>query len=711
MAFPMNLRHLARHVGRHLSRSGLLGLAPLCAWSAGGLPPGATEFAMPSGEKAVLLASRQAPTQPDLREVSVLRVLPAPRTVYGVAGTQSLQMVYRMNCVSREWSITEVVLYPDRAMANAPLQRFDLSTQKVAYPPLDSDPLASRVFALACSPTALASSPAAPAGTPPQAPDAASPPASTAASPAPGPGTGDPATLPAGPQAGPLTGQPVSSEPLADDVAQPGGGRPGPGTASGSSGLLAGNDPGRGADDVPMSEGRPFEDVRWTLGTLSTLARHAYTDPHNHAARVQAMPVLDRLLEQHMAARSAAAATPAAPPEQARLLPRLILQAAIAKGEESLREYEEDAREKTAFLQAAGLVEDIPPAVEARLRQARNSPFLAGLRIEFYRQRDSGDHAIVFRGSAQGADWLSNAWLGVDLAQEEAPYYREAREIVGEFLKARPQARVVVVGHSLGGGLAQYTGNHYGLRVVAFNSSPLPPRYIGGVTDRQKARTRVYTAVYRDPMAGRVTSDFLSIGITREVQSGVLAGRVARATQHLVRPTCTLARPEPFYSPEEQRKFAEAAGETISSPAILSRLGFINGALKLPHSVSASLLVDDPMWADAASRHGLGVKLMGKAMINAGSNKTYGVQSGLLSAGQIGKQLLDRRLGSLGWNLAGKAGLMGLRSALIYLQLDHAMPRYARGLQQISAQDSFNQLNASADPAIKAKCDSLAQLF
>ena len=38
--------------------------------------------------------------------------------------------------------------------------------------------------------------------------------------------------------------------------------------------------------------------------------------------------------------------------------------------------------------------------------------------------------------------------------------------------------RPPVIGHSLGGGMAQYVAHGDGLKRVAFNASPLPERYL-----------------------------------------------------------------------------------------------------------------------------------------------------------------------------------------------------------------------------------------
>lgn len=681
-----------------LPRLGLTALL-LCASGAGAAGSPA-EIALATGERAVVLASGPAPGGSDEREASVHRILPAPRSVYGVPGTHSMRMTYRMNCASRQWSISEVVLYPDRTMSAPPLRRFDLAAQKVSYPPLETDPLASEVFKATCAPPrlALASAPAEVRGLPPSALPAA--PAGSPPAPAPEPAVASADAPPPPSPALPPSGAPEPGSP-AVTASLPPPSMPGADTASPAQRPYA---PAPQDGAPPIALGRPFADASWTLGTLAGLAHHAYTDPHSQAARQQALPVLAALLERQRDSGPA--------PGAGDVIPLGILNTAIEKAEEEMRRHDADARAKTAFLVANGLVEDVPAGVQALLAQARNTPMLAGLRVEFFRQRDTGEHVIVFRGSAQAEDWLNNLWLGLDLGNIEAPYYQHAEKVLEAFRRERPQARVVVVGHSLGGGLAQHVGNRFGLRVVAFNSSPLPPRYIGFVSDDQQARTRVYTAVYRNPVTGAALADPVSIGVARSAQTGLLAGLGARASQHLVRPTCTLARPDPFSTPEEERAYLTQASLAMGTPSVFSKLGLLNQtAGRMPQAVWVERLSGDPLWAAARERHGLSVQLMGQRLIDAGGRRVFAVQSGLLSAGQIGKQMIDGRVGMLALNLGLKGVMFAARATGVRLLQAHSMERYVRGLQHIGMQGGFAEFNASADADIRSKCDSLQQLF
>lgn len=445
-------------------------------------------------------------------------------------------------------------------------------------------------------------------------------------------------------------------------------------------------------------EGRPFVDGRWTLGMLSGLAHYIYTDAPTEAARAQALAVLSEMQARR---RDEAAGTMANDSI-------FILQAAIDKGRAEQQKYAADKAEKDRFLARHLLEEDVPPGVQGLLEEARSKPLLAGLRAEIYRKRDTGEHTLVFRGSAQWEDWINNIWMGLDLGRIEAPYYQHAKSIVQKFLGERPGAKLVVVGHSLGGGLAQHVGKAYNLRVVAFNSSPLPETYIGGVSEDQQARTRVYTAVYVHPTTGIITPDPLSIDVSRSAYFGWLKRLSAKSTHHLVVPTCTLAKPNPFVLPEEDRRFVEAAHAALSTPSIFSRLGLLqHTAGRFTHWAWAEALSRDPMWQAAHDKHGLQVRLVGERLLKAGAGKYFAYASGLLSGGQLASDAIRGKAGGVVVNLALKTALFASQLHLQNLLLAHSMDRYHRGLQRLSGQDSFEDSSLPAEQEVLDQCGTL----
>jgi len=370
------------------------------------------EITLAAGERAFMLASGPASGGNGERETSVHRILPATRTVYGVPGTRSMRMTYRVNCTSRQWSISEVVLFPDHTMNSPPLRSFDLSSQKVAYPPLESDPLAGEVFKVACATPlfALSNPPGDIGGKRPEASPSTSAVPRLVVPPKPASlGVGAP------PMPTPAPGQ-APSEPETQLVTES---LPKPPSATDMAGSTQLPRPPAAEHRGPaIAMGRPFPDASWTLGTLAALAHYAYTDPYAQAARQQALPVLSALLERH------SDNGPAPSPKD--IIPLGILNTAIEKAEEEMRRFDADAQTKATFLAANGLVVDVPAGVQALLAEARNTPMLAGLRVEFYLQPNTNEHVIVFRGSAQVEDWLNNLWLGIDLGNVEAPYYQHA---------------------------------------------------------------------------------------------------------------------------------------------------------------------------------------------------------------------------------------------------------------------------------------------
>lgn len=108
----------------------------------------------------------------------------------------------------------------------------------------------------------------------------------------------------------------------------------------------------------------------------------------------------------------------------------------------------------------------------------------SGFHARLYRDHE-GRHVLVFRGTDEGRDWVSNTKQGIGLREDQ---YERAIEVAREASLALGGS-LVISGHSLGGGLAAVASLATDVPAVTFNAA--------GVHDR------TLTRLGRDPDAAR----------------------------------------------------------------------------------------------------------------------------------------------------------------------------------------------------------------
>ncbi|MCB9718832.1 MAG: DUF2974 domain-containing protein [Myxococcales bacterium] len=82
-------------------------------------------------------------------------------------------------------------------------------------------------------------------------------------------------------------------------------------------------------------------------------------------------------------------------------------------------------------------------------------------------------HAIVFRGSDDWRDWVLNNVPGA-ISPIPPPQYGAGRHYSGRFDKG-----CVLVGHSLGGGIASYAAAQHGQHAATIFPAPINPAWLG----------------------------------------------------------------------------------------------------------------------------------------------------------------------------------------------------------------------------------------
>ena len=326
-----------------------------------------------------------------------------------------------------------------------------------------------------------------------------------------------------------------------------------------------------------LANQEPFPAVGSTgfkLGTMGRLAEYIYFDQDRAELLAKALGRME--LARHHFATLNETRSPA------------VIELAYVKVKKAEESYNRMLVGKDRFLESAKLrlicvvKEETPSCLPGiRLPKLAFRVALAGFRAELYEHTESHNSIIVFRGTQGWQDWVSNAWLGVDFLKIEAPHYEAARIVTEQFIKSGlvPKSTLpVVVGHSLGGGMAQYVGYRQKLNVVAFNSSPLPNRYIPKKLDLSSQQIRVFSAVeFSDeaantigipdpvslfsPNASEVINEFVKYGLYANVDQSF---EPIKAHVHLVPPICVKSVPNPFLTPDEDEDIATVINQMYS---------------------------------------------------------------------------------------------------------------------------------------------------
>jgi hypothetical protein len=653
-----------------MHRAGFIIAASLVAATALAAPDPAMLGRFEDGSTLYLASSDGAG---NLRLVRTRRVYPAPRHVGQFSGVLSEIAWQRIDCVTRTHETERMEWYDNADASGRPLQEFDVppALRQTLVVRADDRSVAGALVNAACAAgaTVLAGQPAAPVRPQPAAPVRPGAPAGPGAFPAPG-------TTPADPAASAPTGWPGDNGNAPPAPRGPGGGMQPPGRSPAPPGpYLPQSPPG---PTGTIADQRPFPESVFTLGTMGRLAQYVYFD------------------QEQLALLSAAADTMAR--AQARLVPGSVMKSlvdtAAAHNDKARDRYQAALAAKQAMLASESLVSEPLPALPAKP--------ISAFRAELYRHVPTGQLILVFRGSQEGLDWLSNLWLGVDLLSIESPHYQAARELAERIV--RSGRKPVVVGHSLGGGMAQYVGQLHGLKTVAFNSSPLPARYIPARHDNAPDNIRLFSAIefYDQPNNTVTRADPVSLRLPKLAEElsawfGTAPDDgLVKAHQHLVAPVCVASRPQPFRNEEEDEALARRINHMLY-PSVMGYLitgqpmkGALEQGMQVWISKEVGRQLSDPVW-QPASRSAFDKRVSDyakKEVASAAIDAFHAAQG----AARMGNIVYNSAFGSM-WKAAstmGKAVGKTMFKVELGLQfMPHSMERFNRGMQAEVGNDVF----------------------
>lgn len=418
---------------------------------------------------------------------------------------------------------------------------------------------------------------------------------------------------------------------------------------------------GTGALDQPV-----FADSVFTLRTLAMLADYVYLT-ESDIAKEQATVDYLRAAADVFASRGA----------EGDNYRKGVTEAAFKKAQREARHDLQRLSEKKWLVSEQGLQQLSLP----KMRQAFPS-----FRAELFKQPASGQHVLVFRGSAEVYDWISNLWLGIDLGQVESPHYAAARELVGVLVKQG--IRPLVIGHSLGGGMAQYVAHSYGLKVVAFNSSPLPERYLPRNGQFNPDHARIYSALEMpiNPAAmGQAdarTGDPVSLKLAQLAKWAGRFGDVLKTSHHLVAPSCVLSLPQPYRNEIEDGKMADMVSSMFVNRPLLKMLTASGTSLAKDGAVGygvtrlATSLVDDPIWTSRDPAY----KEAGQEARKRVAKVVIAQLEAAKGALQLGKWIFRKDMGKTALEMANGLAEAGAAAWVRRMLEVHSMERFVRGL-------------------------------
>ena len=116
----------------------------------------------------------------------------------------------------------------------------------------------------------------------------------------------------------------------------------------------------------------------------------------------------------------------------------------------------------------------------------------SNLQFDIWEHKETSDTVIAFKGTDEPIDWLSgNAMLGISIP------YKSAKKHALNYQKRFPNRKLMLTGHSLGGGLALSVSVWHGMDAIVFNSSP---RIFDGCRNMNKPASRMAIFQEQDPL-------------------------------------------------------------------------------------------------------------------------------------------------------------------------------------------------------------------
>lgn len=132
-----------------------------------------------------------------------------------------------------------------------------------------------------------------------------------------------------------------------------------------------------------------------------------------------------------------------------------------------------------------------------------------GFTAAVYKNEETGSYTLAFRGTDEAVDWTHS---NIPQSLGNKPHsYKQALKLTEQIIGAAGKDKVNLVGHSLGGGLANYAAVHHNVDFTIFNAAGLSNKLIDNLKG-QGPYTATGTVINdeHDPLtnhAGRFTEE------------------------------------------------------------------------------------------------------------------------------------------------------------------------------------------------------------
>lgn len=429
-----------------------------------------------------------------------------------------------------------------------------------------------------------------------------------------------------------------------------------------------------------ISDNKVSADDTLTLGQMARLVNYSYVTESDIEISTETIHKLEFVSKQYEQ-RSYQ-------PQNTKTLSQRIAMGARDAENKRLNRLNREINAKRIFLSELGLR---PVALSETQRKifSETTKIREHFGVEIYQLESTEKFFITIRAGRDTVDLVKLLWKdSIPETAIENQLYQPAFLLAEDFIHTNPGAQVTVLGHGVGGSMAQSIAVRSGVRAVVFNSYPVPTWIADKATGDLKKNIIEYSAVY--PFVSKKISyipDPISIKYNDPVDIALDNFRYLR--RHINRPRCVFIEPDPWLNEEETEylSLTQGAVGVVFSPALLdpkqaAELAlFWGGAHALAKKIS-----EDSIWSSPAGNAPVkSVKLNGEHQLHDDATRKALAAAGFVGSMHVAWDIKNGRFVKAGKTVAIKAGIKSGLALYKRTIMAHSMDRFVRGLYSTDA--------------------------